>query len=204
MAEVVSCVDPDGKKHKKCGELSLDKSLVEPLKSLVACDGVAGNAGVLSLGFDVNFDAQQLTGFTVGRSTTLPPTVATDLLTCAKSVLAKVDLSGIEHGYNSYRVFYLVELPSAEASVPTDTAVPTATPAASNAESPAEVQETNGRATVSWEVALIRKAPKEGAVVARVLGGTRLVVTGQQGDWYRVKYDSQGNEGYVFKSAIGR
>ncbi|MGC4064548.1 MAG: SH3 domain-containing protein [Polyangiaceae bacterium] len=56
---------------------------------------------------------------------------------------------------------------------------------------------------MTWEVALVRKAPKDGAIVARVLGGTRLVVTGRQGDWYRVKYDAQGNEGFVFKSAIG-
>lgn len=200
MAEVVSCVDADGKKHKKCGEFSLDKQLVEPLKSLVACDGVSGTLGVLSLGFDVDFDAQQLNGFTVGRSTTLPSSLAADLLTCAKSVLSKVEFSSVPHGYNSYRVFYLVEFSSRE-----DSAAPAAPTeaAAGSAEPAAEVQGASGRATVAWEVALIRKTPKEGAIVARVLGGTRLVVTGRQGDWYRVKYDVQGNEGYVFKSAIG-
>jgi SH3-like domain-containing protein len=50
---------------------------------------------------------------------------------------------------------------------------------------------------------MIRKTPKTGAIVARVLGGTRLAVTGRQGDWYRVKYDSEGHEGFVFKAAIG-
>jgi hypothetical protein len=40
-------------------------------------------------------------------------------------------------------------------------------------------------------------------VVARVLSGTRVSVTGRQGDWYRVKYDGKGAEGWVFRTAIG-
>ena len=42
-----------------------------------------------------------------------------------------------------------------------------------------------------------------GAVVARILRGTRVVVTGRKDDWYRVKYDAKGSEGWVFKTAIG-
>lgn len=204
LAEIIHCVDADGKKHKKCGALSLDKSVTEPLKSLVACDGAPKEAGVLSLGLDVDFGTQKLGGFTVGRSTTLPSSVAADLLACAKSVLAKADVSGVEHGFNRYRVFYLVEFPSgADANAGAVEPASEAPKTASSADTGAEVQGASGRATVAWEVALVRKSPKEGAIVARVLGGTRLVVTGRQGDWYRVKYDAQGNEGYVFKAAIG-
>ena len=61
----------------------------------------------------------------------------------------------------------------------------------------------SGRVTVTWDAALVRAKPKDGEVLARVLGGTRLTVTGHQGDWYRVKYDAKGSEGWVFKAAIG-
>jgi uncharacterized protein YgiM (DUF1202 family) len=57
---------------------------------------------------------------------------------------------------------------------------------------------------VSWDVALVRGGPsREDEVVARVLRGTRVSVTGRQGDWYRVKYDGKGNEGWVFRTAVG-
>jgi SH3-like domain-containing protein len=52
-------------------------------------------------------------------------------------------------------------------------------------------------------VAIIREKPKDGPVVARILRGTRVVVSGRQDDWYRVKYDAKGSEGWVFKTAIG-
>jgi hypothetical protein len=178
--------------------------LVEPLRSLVACDGAPTEAGLLSLGLDVDFGSQKLGGFTVGKSTTLPSNVAADLVTCAKSVLSKVEFSDVAHAFHSYRVCYLVEFPSNEAGSTSAVEAPTEAPrAAGSAEPASELQGASGRATVAWEVALIRKTPRDGAVVARVLGGTRLVVSGRQGDWYRVKYDAQGNEGYVFKAAIG-
>jgi hypothetical protein len=50
---------------------------------------------------------------------------------------------------------------------------------------------------------MLRSEPKEGDVVARILRGTRVVVTGRQGDWYKVRYDAKGNEAWVFKAAIG-
>jgi len=208
LAEIVNCVDADGKKHRRCGELKLDSLVTEPLRSLVACDGVAGQTGVLSLGFDVDFGAQKLGGFTVGRSTTLSAPVAKELRGCAENVLGKLELGGIEHGFSNYRVFYLVEFASAGsagdgADSPDVPATPMPAASGTGEGTSAEVQGASGRATVSWEVALVRKAPRDGAVVARVLGGTRLMVTGRQGDWYRVKYDAQGNEGFVFKSAIG-
>jgi hypothetical protein len=202
FAELVNCVDADGKKHRRCGELSLDAKLTEPLRSLSACAAAQGASGVLSLGFDVDFGSSEFGGLTVGKSTTLDAAVAQDLLKCAKTILAKVDLSGVEHAFNRYRVFYKVEFtdlaPAVAAPVPTPPS-----PSSPEVSGSGEVQGASGRATVTWEVALVRKAPKDGPIVARVLGGTRLLVTGRQGDWYRVKYDAQGNEGFVFKSAIG-
>ena len=82
--------------------------------------------------------------------------------------------------------------------------LPEASPSSSpSAGSEDGLVDASGRATVGWNVALIRKEPRDGEVVARVLSGTNVVVTGRQGDWYRVKYDGKGNEGWVYRSAIG-
>jgi SH3-like domain-containing protein len=50
----------------------------------------------------------------------------------------------------------------------------------------------------------VRSDPKrDGEVRARVLSGTRVVVTGKNGDWFRIKYDAKGNQGWVYRTAIG-
>ena len=68
----------------------------------------------------------------------------------------------------------------------------------------AEATPASGRATVSWDVALVRSQPaRDGEVRARVLNGTRVVVTGKSGDWFRIKYDARGNQGWVYRTAIG-
>jgi hypothetical protein len=33
--------------------------------------------------------------------------------------------------------------------------------------------------------------------------GTRVVVTGKNGDWFRIKYDAKGSQGWVYRTAIG-
>ena len=100
----------------------------------------------------------------------------------------------------SYRVFYRLEFGAepGEAAASKDDKPSGDSPAPSG-----EVIAASGRVTVTWDAALVRAKPKDGEVLARVLGGTRLTVTGHQGDWYRVKYDAKGSEGWVFKAAIG-
>ncbi|MGC4064547.1 MAG: hypothetical protein QM784_07875 [Polyangiaceae bacterium] len=84
FAEIVNCVDADGKKHRRCGELSLDSKLTEPLRSLSACAAAQGASGVLSLGFDVDFGSSEFGGLTAGKSTTLDAAVAQDSLEVRK------------------------------------------------------------------------------------------------------------------------
>jgi hypothetical protein len=153
---------------------------------------------VLSVGFDVDFDTRKFEHFTVGKSTTLPASTARQLLRCAEKELSRVSLEGAAHTQSSYRMFYKVDFDESGESA--------AAPAASAAppvQQSAEVIAASGRVTVTWEAALVRAKPKDGEVLARVLGGTRLTVTGRQGEWYRVKYDAKGSEGWVYKSAIG-
>lgn len=62
----------------------------------------------------------------------------------------------------------------------------------------------NGQATIGWKAAVVRKGPSGLAeAVERVLYGTRVTVTGRQGDWYRVKYGRKGQTGWVHRKALG-
>jgi hypothetical protein len=205
LADIISCTDADGRKRQKCDNPPFDSALSEPLKSLLACDGAEGQSGVLSLGFDIDFGSGGLSHLTVGRSTTLDASLARSLAECAKAKLTHVDVSSLEHGYSSYRVFYLVEFTRLPADNDRHSALPETggVPVPNTGSAEGELQGQSGRATVTWDVAIVRKSPKDGAIMARVMGGTRVVVTGRQGDWYRIKYNAKGDEGFVFKSAIG-
>ena len=134
-----------------------------------------------------------------GRSTRLDDAISQKLVECAKKDFASASLAGIEHEHAAYTVFYAVELlpPGTRAEAPK----PQATSAVDGGDD--QVTAASGRATVTWEVALLRSEPKDGDVVARILRGTRVLVTGRQGDWYRIKYDAKGNEAWVFRTAIG-
>ena len=119
------------------------------------------------------------------------------LLACARERFANVSLAGIPHEQGSYTLFYRLEL-IGEPQAPKPAA------AASSAAPADDVTPASGRATVSWDVALVRASPtRDGEVLARVLSGTRVVVTGKSGDWFRVRYDAKGSQGWVFRTAIG-
>lgn len=191
-SHVTSCRDAGHRKQKTCDPVTVDEILSQHLGALGTCKGTEAATGTLSLGLDLDLDASKLLDVESGRSTDLPRAATDALLDCAREAFAHVSFSGVEHKYASYTVFTQVELSPAEAlGAPPASAQP-------------EVVEASGSAVVTWEVAIVRDTPKSGAIVARILGGTRLVVTGRQGDWYRVKYDAKGREGWVYKSAVGK
>jgi hypothetical protein len=185
--QITSCRDERRRQQKDCGSLGIDQVARERLASLVECEGAKGAIGTLSLGFDLNFGQKTVRDVRGGKSSSLPAAAVEALLGCLKPKLLSMPLAEIEHRHNEYTVFYLLDfLPESIARTPEPEAV-----------------QASGTAVVSWQVALIRAEPKEGPVLSRLLSGTRVIVTGRQGDWYRVKYDAKGNEGWVHKSAIG-
>lgn len=189
---VTSCDDSVGKQTRGCDEVQFDGVARSRLMTLAACPAAAGRTGLLSIGFDLNFEKDSVSRIRSGKSTTFDDATTRKLIACVEKEFDSATLKGIEHGYNEYTVFYKVEL------------LPDKPPEQAASESDGEgVVEASGRATVGWQVALIRKEPREGEVVARILSGTNVIVTGRQGDWYRVKYDAKGNEGWVYRSAIG-
>lgn len=192
--QVTSCQDAEGRNVKSCDEPDWSRLSTPRLLALRDCDGAEGlSRGTLSLGVDLDFKKNKVGSTKRGRSTTIARSRAEKLLGCAENEFATVSLEGIEHKHPKYTVYYALDfLPAADEE------------AAAGAEEPEEAVAASGRATVGWEVALIREAPeRDSKIVARILGGTRVAVTRRQGDWYRVKYDAKGREGWVFRTAIG-
>lgn len=200
LVQVANCRDSDGNKIKPCTAPSFDQRIQSKLQSLIACDAASGARGTLSVGFDVDASSSTFDRFTVGKSTTLSSSVSKQLMRCAEKDLSQLKLVGSSDTAVKFRLFYKVEFGSE---------APAAAEASSGEanrteDSPTgELVSASGRVTVTWEAALVRSRPKDGDILARVLGGTRLTVTGRQGDWYKVKYDAKGSEGWVFRAAIG-
>lgn len=194
--QVTSCRNADGDNLRDCGRLDLRAVLDARLSALGTCEAAQGIEGVLSLGLDLDLLAGGVVGVKTGKSTTLPSSTARRLVDCARSQLSSVSLNGVQHEHAQYTVFYLLSF------APPRVQSPGAGPSTPG---PADDQivQASGRATVGWPVALVREAPSTGAVVTRLLSGTRVVVTGRKGDWCRVQYDAKGSEGWVFRTAIG-
>lgn len=189
---VTSCRGASGPDRKDCDTVAFDDLARPRLSTLAACPAGLGSAGVLSVGFDLDFEKNSVSNIRTGQSTTFDAATAAKLIQCVAHEFKTANLAAVKHEHARYTVFYKVEF------------LPEASPKAqAGAAGDDAVVEASGRATVGWNVALIRKQPRDGEVVARVLSGTNVVVTGRQGDWYRVKYDGKGNEGWVYRSAIG-
>jgi Bacterial SH3 domain len=184
---IVNCRDAEGRKVTQCDKPGFD-SVAEPrLKALLGCEAVKDASGTLSIGFELDFAAEKITRIVHGKSTTFNEGVTTGLLECAKREFMTATLRGVPHTHPNYLQFYVVQfLPASQlAATGTDPLIP-----------------ASGSATVVWNSARVRSQPDGGEVRTQLLYGTRLVVTARQGDWVRVRYDSQGNEGWVHKNAL--
>jgi Bacterial SH3 domain len=195
--QFLACKD-NGKKFKEeCDHVEFDRLARPHIQALAACTGADKLVGVLSLGFDLDFSSEAVKNVKSGKSTSFSESETEALIDCEKREFSNVSLVGIAHKHEAYSVFYKVEFPKAV----TEKGEPP--PAAGDAVA-ADVTEASGHATVAWDVALVRSsASRDGAVVARVLQGTRVSVTGRRGDWYRIKYDVKGSVGWVYRTAIG-
>ncbi|HEX5102025.1 MAG TPA: SH3 domain-containing protein [Polyangiaceae bacterium] len=193
-AQVTSCRDAAGGKIAKCDAVDFDRVARERLSNLDDCPAARKVSGIVSLGFELDFTTERVSRITTGKATSLDEQTLAAVIECYRQSFANVSLVAIPHEHQRYTVFYRVEL----AAAPPEPAAATGNTA------PVAVTPASGTATVSWETALVHATPeKDGKVVARVLSGTRVGVTGKSGDWYRVKYDARGREGWVFRTAIG-
>lgn len=188
---VASCRGLGNKPVEVCDPIDFDAVARGRIATLAACEAAERARGLFSLGFDLDFQQNRVTRVHTGKSTTLPKEDAQALEACLEQNLGEVALTGIAHEHAKYTVYYPVEFAgTGESKKPTTEPEEPVVPA-------------SGKATVAWDVALVRSRPaRDGEVIARVLQGTRVSVTGRKGDWYRVKYDAK-SEGWVFGTAIG-
>ena len=187
-AKITSCRDQAGKEVDSCGTLEVDALLHPTLLALTECPAASGAFGALSLGFDLDLGSGKIDKVQSGRSTSLPASVTKEILRCAEKGLTALPLGRIKGEHASYTLYYVLEFKTPEEVI------------ASNS----DVSPASGKGTVRWQTALIRKEPaRDGEVLARLLSGSEVIVTGRQGDWYRVKYDAQGREGWVHGAALG-
>jgi hypothetical protein len=201
--QVASCKNEHGKRVQSCDRVDFDRVAREHLRELSACPGTEQASGVLSLGFELDFGGDKIKSIQSGKSTSLEQDAVDKLLACTRERFSNVSLVGIPHEQQVYTLYYRLELLPTSTGKASKTAGTEPT-GASSASADAEATPASGRATVSWDVALVRAAPaRDGEVRARVLSGTRVVVTGKSGDWFKVKYDAKGNQGWVYRTAIG-
>ncbi|MCC6213264.1 MAG: SH3 domain-containing protein [Polyangiaceae bacterium] len=190
-AKITSCKDKKGSTRNDCAGLEVSGFLEGKLQALATCEGADGAEGVLSLGLDLDFEAGKVVDVVRGKSTTIADPAGKRLFECARRELMAASLAGLGHHYPRYVAYFPVTVRAA------------ATPAPEPQPGGEPIAGASGLATVSFEVALVREAPKDGDIVARLLRGTRVTVTGKKDDWYRIKYDAKGSEGWVYRTAIG-
>lgn len=183
----VNCKDAEGKKIAQCDKPGFDAVAEPRLRALLGCEAVKDASGTLSIGFELDFAKEKITRIVHGKSTTFNEGVTKGLLDCARREFMTATLRDVAHTHPAYLQFYVVQfLPaSSELTAGGEPLVP-----------------ASGSATVIWNSARVRSQPDGGEVRTQLLYGTRLVVTARQGDWFRVRYDSQGNEGWVHKNAL--
>ena len=192
---VVSCKTSDGearKGTKECGPSGFDAVAVPRLKNLGQCAAAANEKGKLSAVFTVDYGGGRM-DMSLGKSSTVQNPEA--FLGCMRTEFNGVVLKGLSHEHPRYVVAYGVtfEAPKDE---------PKADPGKTGDAKPNDGKTESGSAVVTWETALLRDAPKTGAVVVRLPRGTKVTIQSSRDGWFKVTCPE--GEGWVYRGAIGK
>lgn len=197
--KISKCSDKKDKKIDDCEKLLFDPIAIKRLRELARCPSALGLSGKLSIGFEVNFDKKEVQ-VKAKKGSSLPSSTVAGVIQCAGREFSNVSLEEVPHKHRHYTLVYGVTFyppgkhPEGAAQGETTDAEPVA--GATTAES-----EASGTATISWDTALLRKDPKDGEVVARIVRGTKVKIVGKQNDWYKI--ESGPKAGWVYRGAIG-
>lgn len=198
--KIQRCFDKKGKKQESCGELQFDPLVVPKLKDLGKCASAIGLEGKLNLGFEVHFEKKEV-HVIKGKKNSLPSSTVQGVLQCAAKEMANLPLEEVPHKWARYTLAYQLtfvkpgtapEEPKASARDGDDEK------AAGQTTSETGV---TGTAVVGWDTSLLRKEPKDGEVIARLVRGTKVKLVGRQNDWYKV--ESGNKVGWVYRGSIG-
>lgn len=212
---VLTCKTTDGEKKsgKECGPVAgLDLLVRDKVKGIATCGGVEGQTGKFALIANADFKSGRF-WYEVNKGATVQNIDAVSA--CLKNAFHGQAVTNVPHEHPRYTVSYSAVLSAEkEEAAPANKAK---TAKDEKAEKPADktpekgdeeskpTPAVAGEANVAWEVALVRDAPKVGAVVARLPRGTKVKLGAMKDGWYSVKFgDDFGTDGWVYRGAIGR
>lgn len=197
------CRDAKGKKREGsgdagCAPIAAERWIEPRIRSLATCPSSIGLEGDLEIELDLDFEKKAIR-VDQGAKSAFPTSTVRGVLKCAGDEMETLELDKIAH--TQPRVTLLAKV--------------TFVPPGKAIEKPAAAGEGNaagepageaglGSATVSWEKALLRDAPKDGKVVARVPQGSRVKILEQRDDWYLVSPPKGDTKGWVYRQAIGK
>jgi hypothetical protein len=201
--KILKCWDKKDKKLDECEKLLFDPLARKRLLDLAKCPSALGLTGKMNLGFEVDFSKKEVIVKRQKKGTSLPSSTVSGIVQCATHEFANVSLEEVPHKHRHYSLEYGLSFygpgkhpedgAPAAANPPGD-----AEPAAGSTTSEADA---SGTAVVAWDTALLRKEPKDGEVVARLVRGTKVKIVGKQSDWYKV--ESGAKTGWVYRGTIG-
>jgi hypothetical protein len=195
---ITKCFDKKDKKVDECDKVPFDGIASKKLGELSKCPAALGLEGKLTIGLDLQFDKKEVVvqkSKKASAGSKIPSSTVQGVLQCAGRELSGISLADIKHKHRRYSIQYVLTFyppgkrPEAEGAEAADKGGEKGEDSAS------------GAATVAWDTALVRKDPKDGDIVARIVRGTRVKIVGRQGEWYRI--ESGSKNGWVYRSAIG-
>ncbi len=201
--KITRCWDKKSKKVTDCGELQLDNIAVPKLKDLAACPSAVGLSGKLGLAIEIDFDKKEVHVAKARKDkTSIPSSTVTGIVQCATKGFANLPLEEVPHKFKHYSVQYgLTFVPpgkGAEGEAAGDKEGEGGEDAAGSTTSETGAE---GTATVIQDTGLVRKEPKDGEVVARLVRGTKVKIVGRRNEWYKI--DANGKTGWIYRGAIG-
>jgi hypothetical protein len=210
--KIVACWDKKDKKIDDCEKLLFDPIAVKRLRELSKCSSAVGLSGKMTIGFEVDFGKKEIGVKKRKGGTTLPGSTVSGIVQCAGHEFGNASLEEVPHKHRHYTLTYALTFYPPGKHAPNAPNAPNAgtpgTPAAPDsgdgdpaAGSTTSEAEASGTATISWDTALLRKDPKDGEVVARIVRGTKVKIIGKQNDWYKI--ESGPKAGWVYRGAIG-
>ncbi|MFO0553368.1 MAG: SH3 domain-containing protein [Polyangiaceae bacterium] len=196
--EIVGCKNKKNDKLSDCGKLAFDRMAKPRLAELSRCRSAIGLSGTLTIGVAVNFDKDEITVVDADKKKgdlDAPSSTMTGVRSCAATELKGLELDKLGHTHPRYTIVYQL------AFYPPGTSPPQ--PGEDGAQDGGDEASAGlGKATVTWEKALLRDSPKEGKVKIRVPQGTRVKILEQKDDWYLV--ETSKGKGWVYRQAIGK
>ena len=199
---VVSCKTDDGESLKgaaACGATAGFDAIAQPrFRRLSGCSAAEGATGKLQATVYLDFTNNRVS-VDIGRSSTVPNVES--IGGCLKQHFAGVSIGAVEHTHPRYSISYNATFAPPQGA---SALAPSAT-AAGLAAAPQVLGADAPTASVVWEVAIVRDAPRTGQVVARLQRGTKIRVGNGQDGWYRVRYGGAfSSEGWVYRGSIGK